>query len=130
MSPKAFSFVTSALVLCTLATAPLTAQNRGWQFSSYGSAMSGSGRDLGTMNQGSFDTAQQRKQKYLDAIRAMLTRDFGAADPAVMQAFEQVPREYYMYNYETGHNMGSGAYEVPAQEWKIGYGSVLTDYIM
>ena len=26
--------------------------------------------------------------------------------------------------------MGQSAYEMPAQEWKIGYGSVLTDYIM
>ena len=130
MSPRSSSLVTFALLLCTLGAAPLTAQTHAWRFSAYGTAMSGSGRDLGSVNEGSFDTAQQRKQKYLDEIRAMLNRDFGAADPAVMRAFEEVPREYYMYNYESGRNMASGAYEVPAQEWKIGYGSVLTDYIM
>jgi protein-L-isoaspartate(D-aspartate) O-methyltransferase len=106
------------------------AQNRAWAFSSYENAMSGSGRDLGSMNESTFETAQQRKQKYLDEIQRMLLRDFGQADPLVMNAFASVPREYYMYNYETGRNMGPGAYEIPAQEWKIGYGSVLTDYIM
>jgi protein-L-isoaspartate(D-aspartate) O-methyltransferase len=119
-----------ALVLCVLAAAPLGAQQRSWGFPSYETAMSGSGRDLGSMSQGSFDTAQERKQKYLDEIRAMLSRDFGSADASVMRAFQEVPREYYMYNYESGRNMGQSAYEVPAQEWKIGYGSVLTDYIM
>jgi protein-L-isoaspartate(D-aspartate) O-methyltransferase len=92
--------------------------------------MSGSGRDPGTLSESSFQTAQARKQKYLDEIRAMLVRNFGEADPLVMQAFQAVPREYYMYNYETGHNMASSAYEASAQEWKIGYGSVLTDYLM
>ena len=92
--------------------------------------MRGSGRDLGSVDEGSFLTAQKRKQKYLDEIRAMLGRNFSSVDPAVMKAFEEVPREYFMYNYEAEHNMGQSAYEVPAQEWKIGYGSVLTDYMM
>ena len=130
MSLRAFVSTAIALVLCTLAAQTLTAQTRAWQFSSYGSAMSSSGRELGSMSEGTFDTAQERKQKYLDEIRGMLARDFGTVDPAVMQAFAEVPREYYMYNYESGHNMAGSAYEVPAQEWKIGYGSVLTDYIM
>jgi len=130
MSPRIPFFVTCALAICALAAAPLGAQKHTWEFTSYENAMSSSGRDLGSMSQGSFDTAQTRKQKYLEEIRAMLARDFGAADPAVMRAFAEVPREYYMYNYESGRNMGPSAYEVPAQEWKIGYGSVLTDYVM
>ena len=122
MSPRTSFFVVCTLAICVLSAAPLGAQKHAWEFTSYENAMSSSGRDLGSMSQGSFETAQGRKQKYLDAIRAMLTRDFGGVDPAVMRAFEEVPREYYMYNYETGRNMGSSAYEVPAQEWKIGYG--------
>lgn len=120
----------AALVLCALAASPLAAQKRAWEFSSFEAAMAGSGRSAGSISQDAFDAAQARKQKYLDEIRAMLTRDFGAPDPAIMRAFQEVPREYYMYNYETGRAMGASAYEVPAQEWKIGYGSVLTDYIM
>ena len=116
--------------LLSLSAAPAGAQNRSWAFSAYSTAMTGSGRAAGSLNEDAFVSTQARKQKYLDEIRAMLVRNFGEADPLVMQAFSAVPREYYMYNYETGHNMGSSAYEVPAQEWKIGYGSVLTDYMM
>ncbi|HET6451908.1 MAG TPA: protein-L-isoaspartate O-methyltransferase [Spirochaetia bacterium] len=121
------------LALCGLLIAggaSLGAQNRSWAFSAYSTAMTGSGRDAGAFTESTFETAQARKQKYLDEIQSMLVRNFGAADPLVMQAFQAVPREYYMYNYESGHNMAQSAYEVPAQEWKIGYGSVLTDYIM
>ena len=114
--------------ICALAAASLGAQT--WNFAAYKNAMTQSGRKLGSMSQGLFESTQQRKQKYLNEIRTMLTRDFGAPDPALMRAFSEVPREYYMYNYETGKNMGQSANEVPAQEWKIGYGSVLTDYIM
>jgi protein-L-isoaspartate(D-aspartate) O-methyltransferase len=136
MSPTVRRSNRSVLVVCALAmaafaaAAPLNAQTRAWAFSSYEGAMTSSGRDLGSMSQSTFETAQQRKQKYLDEIQGMLVRNFGKADPEVMKAFAAVPREYYMYNYETGHNMGPSAYEVPAQEWKIGYGSVLTDYLM
>jgi protein-L-isoaspartate(D-aspartate) O-methyltransferase len=120
----------SLLVLCAPGVTRVSAQQRAWEFPVYENAMRGSGRDLGSLNEGSFLTAQKRKQKYLDEIRAMLGRNFPSVDPVVMKAFEEVPREYFMYNYEAGHNMGQSAYEVPAQEWKIGYGSVLTDYMM
>ena len=105
------------------------AQQRAWQFTAYDTAMQESGRQVGSADEQAFLAAQERKQKYIDEIKAMLERNFGAADPAILKAFEEVPREYFMYNYEAGRNMGQSAYEIPAQEWKIGYGSVLTDYI-
>src|SRR5271157_5549646 len=79
----------SALLVCALAmgalfafaAAPLDAQTRAWEFSSYEGAMTNSGRDMGSMSQSTFNTAQQRKQKYLDEIQSMLTRNFGEADP-------------------------------------------------
>jgi len=120
----------SLLVLCAPGVTRVSAQQRAWEFPVYENAMRGSGRDPGSLDEGSFLTAQKRKHKYLDEIKAMLGRNFPAVDPAVMKAFEEVPREYFMYNYEDGRNMGQSAYEVPAQEWKIGYGSVLTDYTM
>ncbi len=92
--------------------------------------MQESGRQVGSADESAFAAVQARKQKYVDEIKAMLIRNFGEADPAILKAFEEVPREYYMYNYEAGRNMGQSAYEVPAREWKIGYGSVLTDYMM
>jgi protein-L-isoaspartate(D-aspartate) O-methyltransferase len=109
---------------------PLGAQQRAWEFPVYQNAMRGSGREVSGVDESSFLSAQKRKQKYLDEIRAMLVRNFSSADPVVMKAFAEVPREYFMYNYEAGRNMGQSVYEVPAREWKIGYGSVLTDYLM
>jgi protein-L-isoaspartate(D-aspartate) O-methyltransferase len=118
------------LILCGPSVTGIGAQRRAWEYPAYESAMSGSGRELGSVDATSFLSAQKRKQRYIDEIRAMLARNFGSADPAVVKAFAEVPREYFMYNYEAGRNMGQSAYEVPAQEWKIGYGSVLTDYMM
>lgn len=118
------------LTLCAPGIMPLGAQQHSWEFPGYENAMRGSGREIGAVDEGSFLSAQKRKQKYIDEIKAMLFRNFSYADPAVIKAFEEVPREYFMYNYESGSNMGQSAYEVPAREWKIGYGSVLTDYMM
>ncbi len=121
-----------ALILCVFAlVAGVSAfAQQTWNYAAYSAAIEKSGRRIGALDEGSFQAAQQRKQRYLDDIRAMLVRDFGVADPAVMKAFQDVPREYYMYDYEAERNLGHSAYENPALEWKIGYGSVLTDYVM
>ena len=101
-----------------------------WDYSAYARAMEQSGRRVGAMDESTFLAAQQRKQRVLDQIKAMLIHDFGAADPAILKAFQEVPREYFMYDYEAEHNLGKSAYEQPSREWKIGYGSVLTDFVM
>ncbi len=120
----------AAFFIASLGLSAAGAQQRAWEFPAYETALRNSGRQAGTIDEKTFLAAQERKQVYLEEIRAMLTRNFGSADPAVMKAFREVPREYFMYNYEADHNMGQSAYESPAQEWKIGYGSVLTDYMM
>jgi protein-L-isoaspartate(D-aspartate) O-methyltransferase len=101
-----------------------------WDFSAYQQAMRAGGRQIGALDEKSFLAAEKRKQHVLDEIRAMLIHDFGEADPAVIHAFTEVPREYYMYDYEGERNLAAGAYEDPPREWKIGYGSVLTDFVM
>jgi protein-L-isoaspartate(D-aspartate) O-methyltransferase len=120
------------LIACALALVTIGSvfAQQTWDYAAYSAAMEKSGRRIGALDEAAFQAAEQRKQRYLDDIRAMLIRDFGAADPAVMKAFKEVPREYYMYDYEAGRNLGQSAYEDPALEWKIGYGSVLTDYVM
>jgi protein-L-isoaspartate(D-aspartate) O-methyltransferase len=92
--------------------------------------MVASGRDIGGLDEKAFQAAADRKRKVLDQIRSMLVRSFGSANPVVMKAFQEIPREYYMYDYERGSNLAGSGYEWPAREWKIGYGSVLTDFIM
>jgi len=47
-----------------------------------------------------------------------------------MAAFREVPREYFMYDYERGRNFAASTYELPVQEWPIGYGSTLSDFLV
>ncbi len=123
-----------SILACALAVLCLVAghasERQAWTYTAYQRAMEQSGRKPGTLDESTFLAAQQRKQRVLDQIKAMLIHDFGSADPAILKAFEEVPREYYMYDYEADRNLGKSAYEQPAREWKIGYGSVLTDYVM
>jgi protein-L-isoaspartate(D-aspartate) O-methyltransferase len=121
--------IVALLAFAVISGAAVSAQQR-WDFSAYQQAMQASGRQIGGLDEKSFMAAQQRKQHFLDQIKANLASDFGVADPAVLKAFREVPREYYMYDYEAEHNLGGGAYEIPPREWKIGYGSVLTDFVM
>lgn len=121
------------MVACALAVLCQIAGHtelQSWSYSTYQRAMEQSGRKTGSLDESTFLAVQQRKEKVLDQIRAMLIHDFGSADLGVMKAFQEVPREYYMYDYEADRNLGKAAYETPAREWKIGYGSVLTDFVM
>lgn len=130
MIRKTSAAVLAVLLFLAAGTLPVGAQQRAWKFTAYDTAMQESGRQIGSADENAFLAVQARKQKYIAEIKAMLLRNFDQADPAILKAFEEVPREYFMYNYEAGRNMGQSAYEVPAREWKIGYGSVLTDYTM
>ncbi len=118
------------LLILALAVPALSFSASAWDYSAYSAAMEKSGRVVGSLDETAFLQVQARKQQYLADIRAMLVRNFGSVDPVVMKAFAAVPREYFMYDYEAGRNLGKSAYESPALEWKIGYGSVLTDYVM
>jgi protein-L-isoaspartate(D-aspartate) O-methyltransferase len=117
------------LILAFLGAGPMFA-DVAWTYQAYVQAMAATGRDVGSLDAKGFQAVEDRKQKVLSQIQAMLEKSFGKADPLVMKAFRQVPREYFMYDYETGRNLAASGYEWPAREWKIGYGSVLTDYIM
>jgi protein-L-isoaspartate(D-aspartate) O-methyltransferase len=101
-----------------------------WDYQAFTDAMQKSGRDTGGMNEKIFAEAQVRKKDVLNWLEGILTRDFGKANPAVMNALAQVPREYFMYNYEKNEDFSDQAYLMPPKEWPVGYGSVLSDYII
>jgi protein-L-isoaspartate(D-aspartate) O-methyltransferase len=101
-----------------------------WNYDAYLQAMTASGRQVQALDAAVFQAIDERKAKVLGNIQSMLVRAFGQADPAVLKAFSEVPREYFMYDYEKDQNLGASAYETPFREWKIGFGSVLTDYNM
>jgi protein-L-isoaspartate(D-aspartate) O-methyltransferase len=71
---------------------------------------------------------QARKPAYIRKIEAYLKESLGTADPSVVKAFEEVPREDFMYNYESKRSLSRYTYEAHSHPWAIGYGSYLSDY--
>ena len=90
--------------------------------------MQKSGRTC-TLTDAQFQAIQGRKPAVIKKIQDYLKDRFGAADPAVMRAFEAVPREYYHYNYADHRAEPGEAYESDAKPWALGYGSALSDYL-
>lgn len=100
-----------------------------WTRDAYLTAMRASGRET-QMTEQTFAAIQARKPAALRRIEAYLKARFnGEADPAVMRAFQEVPREYFHYYYESRANQATNAYESDPKPWGIGYGSALSDYL-
>ena len=106
----------------------IKAQTPAWNRAAYVAAMAASGRPT-EISEGAFAAIQARRQPTLARIDAYLKSRFGEADPAVVRAFGEVPREYFHYNYEARQNGASNAYETEAKPWAIGFGSALSDYL-
>ncbi len=100
----------------------------GWTRERYEEAMRRSGRPV-EITDAQFDAIQARKPVAMKRIETYLTERLGSADPAVMRAFEQVPREYFHYYYPEMRSLGGSAYEDDPKPWAIGYGSALSDYL-
>jgi protein-L-isoaspartate(D-aspartate) O-methyltransferase len=98
-----------------------------WTFNTYERVMQESGRQA-QMPAREFQQILDRKQEYIQITRDYLQHLAGFVDPAVIKAFEEVPREYFCYNYETGRNFAAQTYETDPHPWAIGYGSYLSDY--
>lgn len=101
---------------------------RPWTYEAFGEAMTGSHRPQ-AITAAQFAEIQARKPAAMARIRSYLEGKFGAADPAVMAAFESVPREYFHYAYAQSASTAFNAYESNPKPWAIGHGSVLSDYL-
>ena len=101
---------------------------RAWTFDVFREAMAASGRNP-TINASQFADIQSRKPAAMARIKAYLEGKFGSADPAVLAAFESVPRDYFHYAYAAGASTAWQAYEDSPKPWAIGHGSVLSDYL-
>jgi protein-L-isoaspartate(D-aspartate) O-methyltransferase len=99
-----------------------------WNREAFLAAMAASGRPA-RLSEADFAAIQTRKPQALARIHGYLNSRFGAADPRVIEAFEQVPREYYHYNYALRASMASQAYEDTPKPWALGFGSALSDYL-
>jgi protein-L-isoaspartate(D-aspartate) O-methyltransferase len=98
-----------------------------WDYAAYQRAMELSGRPM-DLSARAFAQIQARKPDYLKIISAYLKSLTGSVDPAVLKAFEEVPRDYFTYDYEKQRSFAATTYESKPHPWAIGYGSYLSDY--
>ena len=99
-----------------------------WTKAAYETAMRESGRPV-SLTDAQFDAIQKRKPAAMKLIASYLKDHLGSADPAVLAAFEAVPREYYHYQYPEHRATPGDAYEENPKPWALGYGSALSDYL-
>jgi protein-L-isoaspartate(D-aspartate) O-methyltransferase len=99
-----------------------------WTRQAYEAAMAKSGRPV-SLTAAQFEAIQARKPAAMKRIEQYLREHQGAADPAVMAAFEAVPREYFHYLYDEHRATPGDAYEETPKPWALGYGSALSDYL-
>lgn len=100
----------------------------GWSFASYNETMTKSSRNNG-LSEKSFNGIQAKREKAVKAVKEYLDTKFGKADPAIVKAFSELPRECYAYNYKDKINNAVFAYDMPARPMPIGYGSALSDFL-
>ncbi|MDP3428377.1 MAG: protein-L-isoaspartate O-methyltransferase, partial [Humidesulfovibrio sp.] len=99
-----------------------------WDFKAYTEAMRQSGRST-ELSEKDFSELQTRKVVAMQAIESYLARRFGKADPNVLRAFRELPREYYQYDYQQKRAFAAKTYEAAPKPWAIGFGSALSDYL-
>ena len=116
---------------CAGALAPLSAPRAAqatWTRQAFEAAMHKSGRPV-ELTDAQFAVIQARKPAALALIQTYLKEHLQTADPAVLQAFDTVPREYFQYNYADRRTFCGETYETEPKPWAIGYGSALSDYL-
>jgi protein-L-isoaspartate(D-aspartate) O-methyltransferase len=104
-----------------------TAANQDWTYKKYLKTFKKSHR-VTHLTASEFARLPARKQAMLKDIHRYLFRKFGWADPRLMKAFDDLPREYFHYDYQGGADFSKTAYEYPPRTWALGWGSALSDY--
>jgi protein-L-isoaspartate(D-aspartate) O-methyltransferase len=122
------SLLAGAAALPFAAARPSRAADSAWTRGAYEHAMAASGRPV-SLTDAQFDAIQARKPAAMTLIETYLKERLGGADPAVMRAFQAVPREYFHYLYEEHRATPGDAYEAEPKPWALGWGSALSDYL-
>jgi protein-L-isoaspartate(D-aspartate) O-methyltransferase len=111
-----------------LATPAGAVADPAWTRQGFLRAMAASGRPT-QISEAAFQEIQARKPIAIARIRNYLIEHLGQADPRVISAFQQVPREYFHYLYSEHASQAAVAYEQVPKPWALGYGSALSDYL-
>ncbi len=130
MADRSFSLTRRTLIGASAAAAlaPAARATTPWNRAAFETAMRESGRPV-TLSDAQFDAIQRRKVAVQKRIESYLKERLGSADPAVMAAFEAVPREYFHYLYSEKRATPGDSYEDTPKPWALGYGSALSDYL-
>jgi protein-L-isoaspartate(D-aspartate) O-methyltransferase len=118
----------AAAIGLSTAVAAVDPATHTWTRETINQAFAASERKV-TLSESHYSDIQERRAVTLKRIENYLTERFGKANPLVMKAFEEVPREYYHYNYEGKYSFTGKAYDEEAKPWAVGYGSALSDYL-
>lgn len=118
----------AAAIGLSTAIAAVDPATHAWTRETINQAFAASERKV-TLSETNYADIQERRAVTLKRIENYLTERFGKANPLVMKAFEEVPREYYHYNYEGKYGFTGKAYDEEAKPWAVGYGSALSDYL-
>lgn len=127
-SPAAANAASVAMAAPVPAKQSAWAPGAAWNYKTFQEAMRQSGRET-TLPEKDFMELQSRKAMAMASIEQYLKRRFGKADPNVLRAFRELPREYYHYDYQRKKPFASNCYEPEPKPWAIGYGSALSDYL-
>ena len=111
-----------ALAVAPTVSSGAFAADTAWTRAMYTDAMAKSGRPV-DLTEAQFQAIQQRKPAAMKRIEQYLKEHLGSADPAVLAAFQAVPREYFHYQYDNHRATPGDAYEDNPKPWALGYGS-------
>jgi protein-L-isoaspartate(D-aspartate) O-methyltransferase len=117
-----------AAAAASLAAPSAIAAAQPWTRQAYQDAMLKSGRPV-DLTDAQFNAIQARKPAAMKRIEQYLKERLGSADPAVLAAFQELPREYFHYQYDVKRATPGEAYEENPKPWALGYGSALSDYL-
>jgi protein-L-isoaspartate(D-aspartate) O-methyltransferase len=120
--------ISAAAATAFVGPARAAANAANWTKADYEKAMRDSGRPV-SLTDAQFDAIQKRRPAALKRIEGYLKERLGSADPAVLAAFAEVPREYFHYQYPDHRATPGEAYEDTPKPWALGYGSALSDYL-
>ncbi len=126
--PTRRSLIAATLAAPALLSRRARAAAAPWTRQEFERAMAQSGRHV-ELTDAQFAAIQARKPAAMKRIEQYLKEHLGSADPAVLAAFEAVPREYFHYLYDQHRATPGDAYEENPKPWALGYGSALSDYL-
>jgi protein-L-isoaspartate(D-aspartate) O-methyltransferase len=106
----------------------LASEESSWTYSKFVNIMKKSER-LPTLTEKHWNEVQKRKANATISVENYLVTRFKKASPEVLRAFNEVPREYFVYQYQQKRVIFEACYEAKAKPWQIGWGSPISDYL-